>query len=406
MPDTYKSQKPLPAGQAVHDFLVLGSHDEHARQSYVSDLRMHILAEIGGGLRSVYEHRVKPTFKGENDRHPENEHEVRKAIMKDPYCRTWSTMMRSCQEMIWDSVTPSIERSQPHLNDRINNIDPASKLGSLQLNPDVLIPPYVKATDIHLMPGNYHTERTEGDASQGALYDRGVYVYAGGNVGPYGDNLGRSVGEFLKRRYPDFKPERILEIGCTVGHNIGPFTDLYPNAEIHAIDVSAPAVRYGHARAEALGKPIHFHQMNGEQMNFADDSFDLVITFALFHETSRTALRNIMRECHRVLKHGGLGLHQELPRSFEMDPFDAFYMDWDAYYNNEPFYQASTSTDMKDVIVAAGFSTENYVSFTMPDFYKATTDEFNKAIQSVANRNDTAARLGETIQWSTWGAWK
>ena len=36
---------------------------------------------------------------------------------------------------------------------------------------------------------------------------------------------GRSLAEHLKIRFPDFKPEHILDIGCTVGHNLLPFVD-------------------------------------------------------------------------------------------------------------------------------------------------------------------------------------
>ncbi len=102
-------------GQAHHDLMVETTHDEHALQTYVSTLRMHILNEIGGGLRGVYENRVKPDFESMKGRAPKDEHEVRRAMMEDGYCRTWSSMMRSCQEMIWDSITPFIERAQPGL---------------------------------------------------------------------------------------------------------------------------------------------------------------------------------------------------------------------------------------------------------------------------------------------------
>ena len=96
------------APQAHHDLMVDTTHDEHALQSYVSNLRMYILNEIGGGLSSVYEGRVKPAFEKRAGHAPKDEHDVRHAMMADPYCQTWSSMMRSCQEMIWDSIMASI----------------------------------------------------------------------------------------------------------------------------------------------------------------------------------------------------------------------------------------------------------------------------------------------------------
>lgn len=393
------------ASQAPHGLTVESTHDEYALQSYVSALRMFTLQEIGGGLRDVYDSRVKPSFEKNKGRAPKDEHEVRHAMMEDPYCRTWSSMMRSAQEMIWDSIIPSIERAQPELNSKATALAKTPK-GSLTLNPEVDVPRYVTASDIHLMPGNYHSERAPGDVSQGALYDRGVYVYAGGHGGPYGDSIGRSLAQHLKIRFPDFQPERILDIGCTVGHNILPFVDVYPNSQVHAIDVSAPVLRYAHGRAESLNQPMHLHQMNGEDMSFENESFDLVLSVVTFHETSRTAMKKILSECHRVLKPGGLMIHMELPRTAEMDPFDAFYIDWDSYYNNEPFYQAFTSTDLKAAYADAGFSDEDYMEVMTPDVYAVPQEIFEAAASGPENKAERYGRLGESIHWTGWGAWK
>ncbi|MFL2769702.1 MAG: class I SAM-dependent methyltransferase [Rhodospirillaceae bacterium] len=392
-------------GQAPHALLAEPSHDELSLQSYVSTLRMHILNDIGGGLRGVYDNSVKPAFESEKGRAPKDEHEVRRAMMKNGYCRTWSSMMRSCQEMIWDSIIPSIERAQPNLNTRAEKLAKKPR-GSLILDPSLKPPPYTTACDIHLMPGNYHTERGGYDVSQGMLYDRGVYVYAAGNGGPLGDTIGRSMAEHLKIRFPDFKPKRILDIGCTVGHNLLPIADAYPDAEVHAIDVSAPILRYAHGRAESLDTAIHLHQMNGEDMSFESSSFDLVMSVVTFHETSRIAMKRILNECQRVLRPGGLMIHMELPRTAEMDPFDAFYIDWDAYYNNEPFYQAFTSTDMKQAYVAAGFDENKYMELMTPDIHVVPRKDFEEAAKASNQTAKRYGRLGESIHWTGWGAWK
>ena len=88
----------------------------------------------------------------------------------------------------------------------------------------------------------------------------------------------------------------------------------FPDAHIHAIDIAAPFVRYGHARAESLGVGIHFSQQNAEQTDFEDESFDLIVSHILLHETSAKALRNILRECHRLLRPDGLMVHAEIPQ--------------------------------------------------------------------------------------------
>ncbi len=80
--------------QASHAMLVEPTHDEFARQSFIQDLRSRMLEDIGPGLRSVYEARVKPAFVKANGRDPQTEHEVHKVMMRDLYTQTWSSMPR------------------------------------------------------------------------------------------------------------------------------------------------------------------------------------------------------------------------------------------------------------------------------------------------------------------------
>ena len=57
--------------QNEHYFLISGTHDDFNRQTYVSNLRMHLLQDIASGMEDVYEHKVKPKFKLENGRGPQ-----------------------------------------------------------------------------------------------------------------------------------------------------------------------------------------------------------------------------------------------------------------------------------------------------------------------------------------------
>ncbi len=71
--------------------------------------------------------------------------------------------------------------------------------------------------------------------------------------------------------------------------------------------------RDAHARAESLGKKFHFSQQNGEFTDFVDNFFDVALTMILLHELSTKAIRNIIREMHRVLRPGGLMINLEQP---------------------------------------------------------------------------------------------
>ena len=390
--------------QTEHDFLITGSHDEANRQAYAAALRMHVLSGIGDGLKDVYDHRVEPAFEKANGRTPKDGREAMKAMLDDSYGKTWSSMIHTCQEMVWDSVRPAIERAQPEFNEKIRGLN--AQYGSLSLDAEVEVPRYVTASDIHLMPGNYHTERDTDDASQGALFDRGLYIYQGGFAGPLCDNNGRSQAEVIKRRWPEFAPTKILDLGCTVGNNTLPYADVFPDSELHAIDVAASCLRYGHARAEALEAPCHFHQMNAENTSFEEESFDLVVSCILFHETSRTSMENILKESHRLLKPGGLMLHMEVPRTEGLDPYEQFRLDWDTYYNNEPFLSAWMRTDVQEVCTRVGFDRDKYIHIAAPDLGTVSDEEFTRYAKTDNVGANGQGHWGEMVMWNMYGAWK
>jgi ubiquinone/menaquinone biosynthesis C-methylase UbiE len=200
------------------------------------------------------------------------------------------------------------------------------------------------------------------DVSAGALYDRGVYIYAMGGFGADNGAMGRTMIDVFQQLFPDRSPVRILDLGCTVGHSTLPWAEAYPRAEVHAVDVAAPVLRYGHARSEAMGVPVHFRQANAERLPYEDTSFDLIVSHILLHETSTKAVRNILAECHRLLKPNGVTLHVDLSLYQGMDPFEAFMLDWDTQHNNEPFWTAYREMDAKTLMTDAGFTAGSVVS--------------------------------------------
>ena len=340
--------------QAEHRVLPPTTHDEFARQEFVRSFKEHLVKHVHGGNRAVYEAKVKPAFQKQHQRAPQTRFEVRDAMVREPHYQMFSTLLRTSQEMMWSSCQIPVQRNLSALNKAVAK-RPKKTRGTLTLDATLETPKYHTAVDIHCQPGGYHTEFVADDASAGMVYDRAVHLYAMGQMGPYNNDIGASIVGWLKHQHPTFKPRRILDLGCSVGHSTVPYAEAFPKAEIHAIDVAAPMLRYAHARAEDLGVRIHYSQQNAEHTNFADGSFDLVVSHILLHETSQTALQNIMRECQRLLGPGGLMVHAETPPYKGMDPFDAFLLDWDTRNNNEPFWARSHEVDLRALSQQAGF---------------------------------------------------
>ncbi len=352
--------------QAQHDMLVKPTHDERARQDLCQAMRAHLLDGVQAGTQTVFNHRVHPAFKKEHGREVKDRHEIRHAMSPDPYYRVYCASLRSSQELMWDSIIDTVEHEMPRLQTEFKKLHNQAK-GSLTLDPDLEIPRYHTAADIHLQPNGYHTDVTEDDLSAGAIFDRALYIYGDGKFGPYSDAMGHMVSGAIKTLYPEFSPKRILDMGCTSGNSTLVYVDAFPDAEVHAIDVGAPCLRYAHARAEGLGKPVPFAQANAEPTHYDDNSFDLIVSHILFHETGRTALTNIMRECHRLLTPGGFMVHLDIPQDQHCDDmYDSFLWDWEAYNNNETFCVVLRSLDYEGEAVTAGFEKDNVSIESVP----------------------------------------
>jgi len=395
--------------QISHDMAVNYSRDEYSRQQFVTEMRRYVLGDLAGHMRTSYEAKVKPALERKNGRAPKDGPEIHKAMKSDPMFKFYSTVRGATQEMVWRSVLPGIEREAEDLAERAAHFsNGGSKTdGTLDINPDFKTPRYISALDIHLMPGSYHTEYFDGDVSQGALYENGLNVFLMGFLGPECDDTGRAVAHFLRERYPDFKPEKMLDIGATIGFHGHPWMEVWPDLELHAIDVGAPTVRYGHARSQARGEAVHWHLMDGSDLKFESESFDIVWSAMVLHEMPMKVVAKVFEESRRVLKPGGLMIHMELPLNKYAEPYEQFYIDWDSYYNKEPFYKSLRDLDVEKAMTDAGFEADKLVQFVVPSLYNHGKD----ALLAAAHVDDDSVegnvgKLQGGLKWFTFGAWK
>jgi ubiquinone/menaquinone biosynthesis C-methylase UbiE len=338
-----------------HPMMPESNHDEIAEQLAIVDMKLFLFTKVDPNQRSLLEEKIIPEFKSREGRDPRNHQELRKDMEKDISYQAWLTMNMVSQDMMWDAVGTCVDRQ---LEDLIEKAVISKPSGSLRTNPDFIVPSYIEAQDIHRMPGNYHSTFGPDDVRQGAVFDRGAVVYQLGRNGGYMNDIrGHTIVSHYLCRWPKSKPIRILDMGCTVGHSTLAIAGYFPSAETHAIDVGAGMLRYAHARAERLNVAVHFSQQNAEQTDFEDNSFDLITSSAVLHETSGAALPNILRECHRLLKPGGAMVHLEVPsRLDELDTWGKIRGDYEIQYNYEPFWKGALTADWGKLASGAGFS--------------------------------------------------
>ena len=262
------------------------------------------------------------------------------------------------------TVEEPLRRADSALSEKYEHFCAADdKLGSLELDPDIDIPAVVRSIDFHLQPGGYVLDRNESDVLAGALYEAGGAVYSRSVGVGNEENKAECIIRYLGEWYPDFSPTEILDMGCSAGASSVPYASAFPDASVHAIDVGPGMLRFAHARAEAIGAAVHFHQRRAEDSGFPDQSFDLIISHNLLHELSDKARLCMMKECFRLLNPGGVCVHQDVPiRYEEMGLYEQFERNWDENNNGEPFWSSYANGNFGKMMTTAGFDPQRVVS--------------------------------------------
>ncbi|MCX8019049.1 MAG: class I SAM-dependent methyltransferase [Chitinophagaceae bacterium] len=372
------------------------SHDERARYNFLANLNRFISTVIAPGNQIAFQNRVKPAFEKEKGRTFANRHEVAEAMSKDPVYQSWAALRRCTMEMRQQNGRAVVMRQAKELADKVKQYAG----DNLILKKNFKVPEYLRHVDNHLMPGSYHTSYFEGDVSNAANYDSGLFVTSGGMLGSLTDGGGKAIAKWVKEYYPDFRPKKILDIGCGLGHNTLPLAEAFPDAEVIGIDAGEPMLRYGAARANALGvKNVKFIQMDAEDMSeFEDETFDWVQTTMFLHETGGKAIHKIMKEIGRVLKKGGLCLHIEQPQyTPDMSYYEQFMRDWDAYYNAEPYWGHMHDLQPEDLMAECGIPKERFMQIGV----KAVND-----LDTQKKDDKITEDYGRTPIWNVFGGWK
>jgi SAM-dependent methyltransferase len=338
------------------------THDEIARLNFLAQMNRHLATRVVPHVRTAWEQRASSRWERETGAPARDRHEVREALLGEPAFQIWSALRRMTMEQRQEAGRWTAIRQAEELAARVRDL--TVNRDRLALDPTLPIPRYVTAVDHHCMPGSYHAELFPGDVSNAASYDHAIFATTGGLLGRYSDGGGRGIVQWVKKHRPDFKPRRIIEIGATLGHSLLPIAQAFPDAEVIAVDLGAPMLRYGLARATSLGvENIRFIQADGADLSmFADGSFDWVQTTMFLHELSEASIRAIFAETHRLLGEGGLVLHVEQPQyTKDMPLFEQAMRDWDTYYNNEPFWSRLHEIDLDERMIEAGFKADRLI---------------------------------------------
>lgn len=353
-----------------HAVLPQVTAEERCRQEAVVALRRLLNARVRPHNVEAYESEGMPAFVETHGRQPQSPDEIQQAFLMSPCYRRWSAANRASQEMIWVSVGEPVYRDLDRMKKATADlIDSPEKRGSLTLDAGYVPSPEVADTDIHLQPGGYGLDRGDYDVAAGALYECGGNVFSFGQGAGRGDSKAGVVIKLLQDDYRGFVPGKMLEMGCSAGAACAAYAAHWPDTEVHALDIGGAMLRYAHARAESLGVAVHFHQMDACATGFGDDSFDLVVTHNVLHEIGADKRKAMFREAFRMVRPGGIVIHQDVDIRRQPSLVHQVERNWDTNYNGEIHWATYATADLEADMLAAGFPRNSIVEHDLDSIH-------------------------------------
>jgi ubiquinone/menaquinone biosynthesis C-methylase UbiE len=204
---------------------------------------------------------------------------------------------------------------------------------------------------------NFH-HQTDGYLSElsANLYDLQVELLFGGSADPMRRRILAPLKEGLKV-FNDVPPRqiRILDVACGTGRTLKLIRAALSQASLFGTDLSPTYLRKANELLSQLpGELPQLLQANAEELPYLDNYFHAVTSVFLFHELPAAARQQVIEQCYRVTKPGGIFIicdSIQMSDSPEMEPLmENFHETF-----HEPYYKHYTTDDLVERLEKAGF---------------------------------------------------
>ncbi len=119
----------------------------------------------------------------------------------------------------------------------------------------------------------------------------------------------------------EWKPGRILDIGCSNCRNLLPFTKFTK----YGIDSSKEMIKFSKKYTKKYNFKVKLKQASAEKLPFKDNSFDYVLCLAVLHHAKKR--EKAIQEIYRILKPEGkavITVWNKLQKKFLFKPKETF----------------------------------------------------------------------------------
>jgi SAM-dependent methyltransferase len=155
---------------------------------------------------------------------------------------------------------------------------------------------------------------------------------------------------------PVQNPEKILEMGCGSAQYTLALAEAFPDAEIWGCDLSPRQLEEAQRRANEKDLTWRLVETAAEDTGLEAGQFDLVTSYAVFHELPSSIARKVLKETIRLLKPGGVTLVGDVKAYHAHDDYNRWKADFlNQIHGGDPFWREYATTDLATMATDAGF---------------------------------------------------
>jgi len=226
---------------------------------------------------------------------------------------------------------------------------------------EVAIPSHFNQTYVHFLPGGYlngHTVRI-------SYLGRSKFNFLHESL----------LTEWLTKLHGDKRPKRILDIGTGPGFSAFVLAQLFPEAEVVAIDLAAPYIRMARQWQDLRNiTNIQFYHANAEDLSWLEDeSFDFINYAYVLHEMPAENCLRIIDEMYRIMAPGATMNGFEVPFVDDLAmrlayvEFNTWGHAWDAEGEKGPepyMWEYEFGAQLSNTLEAVGFQNISQIEYS------------------------------------------
>jgi len=173
------------------------------------------------------------------------------------------------------------------------------------------------------------------------------------------DNYHKCMLQSLNKH--DFKPKKILDIGCSTGLSTIKLHESFPNVEIFGIDLSPYMLAVAKQNLESIEyvdakQHIQYIHSKGEDIEINEKQINLISMCLVLHELPTDISKQIFTQAYDILPNNGVFSIMDMnPLSTHFIKLASNPFAFSAFKSTEPWLQEYVSMDLIETLKYVGF---------------------------------------------------